>query len=71
LATDAEMVAAIKATLLTLYAKQAVSTSIDDRRIILQDITKLEASLANWERRQSVAAGSRPRVANIALDGGL
>jgi len=56
MATNAQNIALIQATLATLYAKIADTTRIDDRTIqyTAERIKVLENSLLKYERRQAI-----------------
>lgn len=58
----------ISTTLDTLYAKTAKDMSLESRKIVLQDIDKLEASLTMWENRLGGIQKTKPRVASINLE---
>jgi hypothetical protein len=59
---------AISTTLDTLYSKTAKDMSLESRKIVLQDIDKLEASLDKWEGRLAAMQKTKPRVASINLE---
>lgn len=69
MADSAAMISAIETNLATLYTKLHKTLSQKDRTAVLQDIETLETSLEFWERRAARADGSRPRVADINLEG--
>lgn len=64
-----DMILSIKTTLAQLYTKLHRSLAQKERNMVMQEISTLEDSLQFWEKRQAIANGSRPRVADINLGG--
>lgn len=58
----------ISGTLDELYSKTAKDMTLEARKIVLQDIDKLEKSLQYWEGRLGTLNGTKPRVASINLE---